>query len=99
MAQNSSTSVIGLIAMVLGALLMMGGSMFLLATSVMGGDLPGIIYAPPALQVGLGMAAVAGGFFMYRGHSAAKSVLVFVAVSFLANCVFLAWAMLEMAMG
>ncbi len=95
MVQDGSTRIIGLIAMIVGVMLVMGGLMFLLAMSL--NDLPGIARAPGAVQIGIGVAAVGSGFLMYRGHAAATFLLIPVTVGFIGNCIFLAWTMMALA--
>ena len=63
--------------------------MFLLATSFMSGDVPRAILIPPIVQIVLGLLGSAGGFCFNRGHSAAKYVLLFVAVGVVLNGVVL----------
>ena len=93
MARGRTTDIIGLIAIIVGGLLVMGGLMFLMATSLMSG-LPGVILIPPLVQIGLGSLAAAAGFFLRRGHGAAKFVLLFVGVGVVANVAFLVSVMI-----
>jgi hypothetical protein len=94
MARGSNTDVIGLIAIIVGGLLVMGGLMFLLTTSFMN-FLPRVILIPPVVQIVLGLLCSVAGFFLRRGHATAKFVLLFIAIGLVANGVFLASILLE----
>jgi hypothetical protein len=82
--RNANTNLIGLIAIVVGALLVMGALMFLLVTSLMSG-LPRFLSIPAVLQIVLGSLAATAGFLYRRGHPRAKVILIAVAVCIVAN--------------
>ena len=81
---SGKTNVIGIIAIVIGIMLVAGGSMFLLVTSL-SSDFPRLLVVPPIIQIILGVLASISGFFMYRGNTTAKFVLLFVAFGVFAN--------------
>lgn len=87
MTPGSKTAVIGLIAMVIGVLLVMGALSFL-AVSLFMRELPRLIFIAPVVQILLGLLASAAGFLLRRGHAAAGYVLVVVAICVILNLVF-----------
>jgi len=92
MAKHKRMEIVGLIAIIIGGLLVMGGLMFLLTASLAAsfkGFLPRVFFIPPVVQIVLGLLASAAGFFLRRGNAAAKMVLLFVAIGVVANVVFL----------
>jgi hypothetical protein len=89
MARASKTDLIGIIAIIIGGLLVLGGLMLWLVTSLMSG-LPRVFLIPAVLQIALGLSAAIGGFFLRRGHTAAKLLLIVVAIGVLVNLVLLA---------
>jgi hypothetical protein len=88
-ARISNTTVFGVIAIIIGAKLVLGGLMFLVAASLMS-DFPRLILIPPILQIVLGLIASMGGLLLIRGHRVAKVVLAIVAIGVIANFGFLA---------
>src|SRR5207249_6682080 len=90
----------GLIAIIVGGLLVMGGLMFLLVTFLMR-ELPPVILIPPVAQIVLGLLGrqhqrrigvhrVHCRILLRRGHTMAKFILLFVAIGVVINIVFLA---------
>lgn len=92
MARSEKTDIIGVIAIMVGAMLIIGATMFLLV--VLLNVSPGIILVPPLIQIALGILAAVAGFLLWRGHERALPVLVVLGVAVLANAVFLLIVML-----
>ncbi len=88
MARSSTADIIGLVAIVIGGLLVLGAFMFL-SVALLTNDLPRVLLIPPVVQMVLGLLASAAGFLLRRGHTLAKFVLAFVAIGVVANLVFL----------
>jgi hypothetical protein len=90
MAKGASTEVVGLIAIIIGGLLVMGGLMFLLTASFMKNIFPWYFWIPPVVQIVLGLLGSTAGYFLKRGNSWAKIVLLFVAIGLVVNTAFVA---------
>lgn len=85
--QGSKAAVIGLIAIIIGALLVMGGLSFLAVSLLMSG-LPRLIIVAPVVQILLGLIDGVAGYSLRRGRAAAGYVLVVVAIGVVINLVF-----------
>ena len=81
---------IGFIAVLISAMLIMGGVMFSLVVWLVpaGKPLPFPV-APAFIQVALGVLGAAAGAFLIRGYSKAKVILGIVALGVVANIGFL----------
>ncbi len=92
MTRHDNAAAIGLIAIVVGAVLVMGGLMFLfvmlLVTSFVS-EFPRIVLIPPLVQVILGLFGAIGGVLLRRGHSTMKLLLLLVGIGVVANLAFL----------
>lgn len=88
MPQDNSIALVGLIAIVIGVLLVMGGLMFGLVTAL-ASDHPRAISIPALVQIVLGVLGSTAGFLLRRGHARAKFILVLVAIGVIANLVVL----------
>lgn len=87
MAQGSKATVIGLIAIIIGALLVMGALSFVAVSLLMTG-LPPLIFVAPVVQILLGLLGAAAGFFMMRGHALAGRALIVLAICLVINTAF-----------
>jgi hypothetical protein len=85
---ESTSRVFGIIGIVLGAMLIMGGTMFL-AVALMG-KFPPIVLIAPVVQIPLGLLSVIGGMVTYRGISTGIYILSVVAIGFVLNMILFA---------
>jgi len=88
MARSGSTDVIGLIAIAVGGLLVLGALMFFAVMFLMSG-VSRVVLIPPVVQIALGCLGSIAGFLLRQGHAMAKFALWFVAIGVVANLVFL----------
>jgi hypothetical protein len=87
MARSGTTDAIGLIAITVGGLLVLGALMFLAVTFMNG--VSKVVLIPPVVQIALGLLGSIAGFLFRQGHATAKFALWFVAIGVVANLVFL----------
>jgi hypothetical protein len=79
------STVVGIIAIIVGGMLVMGALMFLLVAVMQ--NIRGAIIITALLQVALGFLAAIGGGLLLRGHAVAKFILVAVAVGVAVNTI------------
>jgi hypothetical protein len=84
MTERSDTDVIGINAMAVGGLLVLGALMFLAVTLMSGTSR--VVMIPPAVQIALGCRGSMAGYLLRQGHAMAKFALWF-AVGVVANLV------------
>ncbi|HZZ80565.1 MAG TPA: hypothetical protein VFE62_18825 [Gemmataceae bacterium] len=83
-----SARTFGIVAIVLGAMLVMGGTMFIAAALM--GNFSHVLFISPGVQILLGFMAVIGGLMLFSGVGAAKIILIIVAMAVLLNMVLFA---------
>jgi hypothetical protein len=89
MARSGDSDVIGLIAIAVGGLLVLGALTFLAVTLLMSG-VSRVVLIPPVVQILLGCLGSVAGFLLRQGHTRAKFALAFVGIGVVANLVLLA---------
>jgi hypothetical protein len=85
MARSLKTDNIGMVAIIVSPMLVMGALMFLLVTLL--ANVPRIILIPPLVQIALGFLTAAAGFFLRRGYERAGWILVFIGIALVVNMV------------
>jgi hypothetical protein len=92
MAQKANTTTLGLVAIIIGVLVVMGGLMLLLSAVtaiLLGKEIAAVVILPGVVQVLLGLVGAGAGLSLSRGNARAKPLLLFVAVGLVLNVVLL----------